>query len=133
MPKREYAILSGIVNSDSNIKPGKNYVETTNATYKVYLKETGEFKVIDKIVDGGYNDTITNGDIQRVGNARNAEGGVQVYSSTVQQRGTGTYDDGVSNINKRKTYISDRSIENSRANSNNVKYSIQESENNSGS
>lgn len=116
MPKREYAILSGIVNSDSNIKPGKNYVETTNATYKVYFKETGEFKVIDKIVDGGYNDTITNGDIQRVGNARNAESGVQVYSSTVQQRGTGTCDDGVSNINKKKTYISDRSIENSRAN-----------------
>ena len=124
LPKQEYAILSGIVNSDSNIKPGRNYVETTNATYEVYFKETGEFKVVGKIVDGGYNDTITDGTIQRVGNARNAESGMQVYSSDVQQQRTGTHNDEISNINQRETHISDTSVRNGSSNSDNVKYSI---------
>ena len=124
LPKQEYAILSGIVNSDSNIKPGRNYVETTNATYEVYFKETGEFKVVGKIVDGGYNDTITDGTIQRIGNARNAESGMQVYSSDVQQQRTGTHNDEISNINQRETHISDTSVRNGSSNSDNVKYSI---------
>ena len=133
LPKQEYAILSGIVNSDSNIKPGRNYVETTNATYEVYFKETGEFKVVGKIVDGGYYDTITNGNIQGTGNTRDAESGMQVYSPTVQQSRTGTRNDEISDVNKRRTRISDTSIKNGSSNSNNVKYSIQESENNSDS
>lgn len=133
LPKQEYAILSGIVNSDSNIKPGRNYVETTNATYEVYFKDTGEFKVVDKIVDGGYNDTITNGNIQGTGNTRNAESGLQVHSSTIQQSRTRTRNDEISNFNKKRTRISDKSSGNGSSNSSNVKYSIQESENNSGS
>lgn len=135
LPKQEYAILSGIVNSESNIKPGRNYIETTNATYEVYFKDTGEFKVIDKIVDGGYNDTTTNGNIQGTGNTRNAESGLQVHSSTVQQSRTRTRtrNDEISNFNKKRTRISDKSSGNGSSNSSNVKYSIQESENNSGS
>lgn len=132
LPKQEYAILSGIVNSESNIKPGRNYIETTNATYEVYFKDTGEFKVIDKIVDGGYNDTITNGNIQGTGNTRNAESGLQVHSSTVQQSRTRTHNDEISNFNKKRTRISDKSSGNGSSNSSNVKYSIRKSENNSG-
>lgn len=133
LPKQEYAILSGIINSDSNIKPGRNYVETTNATYEVYFKETGEFKVVGKIADGGYNDTITNGNIQRTRSSGNAKSGMQVYSSTIQQPRTGTRNDEISNLNKRRTRISDKSVGDGSSNSNNVKYSIQESENNSDS
>ena len=133
LPKREYAILSGIVNSDSNIKPGINYVETTNATYEVYFKEIGEFKVVGKIVDGGYNDTITNGNIQGTGNTGNAKSRMQVHSSTIQQSRTGTRNDEISNFNQKRTGISDTSIGNGSSNSSNIKYSIQESENNSGS
>lgn len=125
MSKQEYSILSGIVNSDSNIKPGRNYVETTNATYEVYFKETGEFKVVDKIVEGGYNDTITNGNIQGTGNAGNAKSGMQVHSSTIQQSRTRTRNDEISNFNQKRMRISDTSIENGSSNSNNVKYSIQ--------
>lgn len=135
LPKQEYAILSGIVNSESNIKPGRNYIETTNATYEVYFKDTGEFKVIDKIVDGGYNDTITNGNIQGTGNTRNAESGLQVHSSTVQQSRTRTYDDGISENNSKGTYKRNRSNYDGETNSQNdinTKYSIQKSENNSG-
>lgn len=130
LPKQEYAILSGIVNSDSNIKPGINYVETTNATYEVYYKETGEFKVLGKEVSEDYYDTITNGNIQGTGNTRYAESRMQVYSPTVQQSGTGTRNDEISDFNKRRTRISDTSIKNGTSNSNNVKYSIQESEDN---
>lgn len=81
-----------------------------------------EYKGVNIIIYGGYNDTITKGNIQRARNARNAKSWMQIYSSTIQQRGARTYDDGVSNINKRKTYISDRSVKNGRANSNDVKF-----------
>lgn len=133
LPKREFSILSGIVNSDSNIKPGINYVETTNATYTVYYKETGEFKVLGKEVSEDYYDTITNGNIQGTGSTRNAESRMQTHSSTIQQSRTGTHNDEISNFNKRRTRISDSSMENDTTNNGNIKYSIQESENNSGS
>ncbi len=50
LPKREYAILSSIVNSDSNIKPGINLVETTNIT-EIAGINTKEFKKAYKYVD----------------------------------------------------------------------------------
>ena len=59
LPIRESGILRHIINSDSNIKPGLNYVETTNARYTVYYKEVDNFKVIDKEVHN-YEDRRTN-------------------------------------------------------------------------
>lgn len=53
--KTEFKALSDIINSDSNIRAGINLVETTNATYTVYFKETGEFKVlsVERDLDAG--------------------------------------------------------------------------------
>lgn len=105
-------------------KLGRNYAETTNATYEVYFKETGEFKVVGKIVDGGYNDTITDGIVQRTWNARNAESREQIYISDVQKQETGTSNAEISNFNKNGTCIGDRSVRNGSSNTDNVKYSI---------
>ena len=58
---------------------------------------------------------------------------MQIHSSSIQKRKSGTYYDEISNINKRRTHISDTSVKYGGANNENVKYSIQESENNSGS
>ena len=131
--KQEFAILSGIINSDSNIKPRINYVETTNATYKVYYKETGDFKILGKEISEDYYDEPTKRNISGINATGNAEGGVQIHSSSIQKRKSGTYYDEISNINKRRTHISDTSVKYGGANNENVKYSIQESENNSGS
>ena len=133
LPKQEFAILSGIINSDSNIKPGINYVETTNATYKVYYKETGDFKILGKEISEDYYDEPTKRNISGINATGNAEGGVQIHSSSIQKRKSGTYYDEISNINKRRAHISDSGVKDGGANNGNVKYSIQESEDNSGS
>lgn len=135
LPNREYAILSGIVNSDSNIKPGLNYVETTNATYEVYFKETGEFKVTGKYISGGKNDNSSERNLSRTNETGNVRSGEQINSEQVSNRRTRTYNDEVSNINKRQKSNTNRSGNDVDRNSTNVnkKYSMQESENNSGS
>jgi hypothetical protein len=46
--KQEYAILKNIINSDSNIKPGINYIDVTNGRYTVYYKDFDEFKVMSR-------------------------------------------------------------------------------------
>ena len=74
--KQEFAILSGIINSDSNIKPGINYVETTNATYNVYYKETGDFKILGKEISEDYYDEPTKRNISGINATGNAKGGV---------------------------------------------------------
>lgn len=94
----------------------------------MYFKEIEKFKLIDKIVDGGYKDTITNGNIQRIRSSRDAKSGVQAHSSTIQKRVTGTHNDEISNFNQKRTRISDSSMENDTTNNGNVKYSMQESE-----
>ena len=58
---------------------------------------------------------------------------MQIHSSSIQKRKSGTYYDEISNINKRRAHISDTSVKYGGSNNENVKYSIEESENNSGS
>ena len=131
--KQEFAILSGIINSDSNIKPVLNYVKTTNARYKVYYKETGDFKILGKEISEDYYDEPTKRNISGINATGNAEGGVQIHSSSIQKRKSGTYYDEISNINKRRAHISDSGVKDGESNNGNVKYSIEESENNLGS
>lgn len=133
LPKQEFAILSGIINSDSNIKPGINYVETTNVTYNVYYKETGDFKILSKEISEDYYDEPTKRNISGINATGDAKGGVRIHSSSIQKRKSGTYYDEISNINKRRAHISDSGVKDGESNNGNVKYSIEESENNSGS
>lgn len=133
LPSQEYAILSGIVNSDSNIKPGLNYVETTNATYEVYFKETGEFKVTGKYISGGQNDNSSRRNLSRTNETGNVRSWEQINSEQVSNGRTGTRNDEVLNINKGQKSNTNRSRNGVNENSSNVKYSMQESENNSGS
>lgn len=136
LPKQEYAILSGIVNSDSNIKPGINKVETTNAQYEIYFKETGEFKVLDKIANEGEDINVFRRTLSRNEEARSKRFNEQLDSEEVSNKRTGTYDDGISENNSKGTYKRNRSNYDGKTNSRNdinTKYSMQESENNSGS
>ena len=58
---------------------------------------------------------------------------MRIHSSSIQKRKSGTYYDEISNINKRRARISDSGVKDGESNNGNVKYSIEESENNSGS
>ena len=58
---------------------------------------------------------------------------MRIHSSSIQKRKSGTYYDEISNINKRRAHISDSGVKDGESNNGNVKYSIEESENNSGS
>lgn len=57
--------------------------------------------------------------------------GCKFIALMFKNKKTRTYNDEVSNLNKRRTYNSDTSIKNGTSNSNNVKYTIQEGKNNS--
>lgn len=107
LPKREYAILSSIINSDSKIKAGINYVETTNARYTVYFKEIGEFKVIDKEInnyDNTKNDANSTRNIQRSETTGDERRRFSVSSPEVQDGRTGESDVELSTFNKKGTY-----------------------------
>lgn len=135
LPKQEYAILSGIVNSDSNIKPGINKVETTNAQYEIYFKETGEFKVLDKIANEGEDINVFRRTLSRNEETRSKQFNKQLDSEEISNKRTRTYDDGISENNSKGTYKRNRSNYDGETNSQNdinTKYSIQKSENNSG-
>lgn len=82
-------------NISSRVRENNVSEKTIEQEYKdnETIKKTIEYAKQNKIknpnrniiiVDGGYNDTITDRIIQRIGNARNAESGMQVYSSDVQ-------------------------------------------------
>lgn len=136
LPKQEYAILSTIINSDSNIKPGINKIETTNAQYEIYFKETGEFKVLDKIANEGEDINVFRRTLSRNEEARSKRFNEQLDSEEVPNKRTGTYNDGISENNSKGTYKRNRSNYDGKTNSRNdinTKYSMQESENNSGS
>lgn len=134
LPKQEYAILSTIINSDSNIKPGINKIETTNAQYEIYFKETGEFKVLDKIANEGEDINVFRRTLSRNEEARSKRFNEQLDSEEVSNKRTGTYNDGISKNNSKGTYKRNRSNYDGKTNSRNdinTKYSMQESENNS--
>ncbi|MDD7753818.1 MAG: hypothetical protein PUJ51_04855 [Clostridiales bacterium] len=134
LPKQEYAILSTIINSDSNIKPGINKIETTNAQYEIYFKETGEFKVLDKIANEGEDINVFRRTLSRNEEARSKRFNEQLDSEEVSNKRTGTYNDGISENNSKGTYKRNRSNYDGKTNSRNdinTKYSMQESENNS--
>lgn len=136
LPKQEYAILSTIINSDSNIKPGINKIETTNAQYEIYFKETGEFKVLDKIANEGEDINVFRRTLSRNEEARSKRFNEQLDSKEVSNKRTGTYNDGISENNSKGTYKRNRSNYDGKTNSRNdinTKYSMQESENNSDS
>lgn len=136
LPKQEYAILSTIINSDSNIKPGINKIETTNAQYEIYFKETGEFKVLDKIANEGEDINVFRRTLSRNEEARSKRFNEQLDSEEVSNKRTGTYNDGISENNSKGTYKRNRSNYDGKTNSRNdinTKYSMQESENNSDS
>ena len=128
LTKKEYAILRSIINSDSNIKPGINYVEVTNGRYTVYYKGFDDFKVMSRKVDA---------DAGRINTRNDTTGRKTRYSKTFEQsignKRTTTSNDEISNINTQGTRERSGSDTSSSTNIENVKYSIQESENNSGS
>lgn len=135
LPKQEYAILSGIVNSDSNIKPGINKVETTNAQYEIYFKKTGEFKVLDKIANEGEGINVFRRTLSRNEETRSKQFNKQLDSEEISNKRTRTYDDGIFENNSKGTYKRNRSNYDGETNSRNdinTKYSIRKSENNSG-
>lgn len=127
--KREYAILRSIINSDSNIKPGINYVEVTNGRYTVYYKGFDDFKVMSRKVDA---------DAGRINKRNDTTGGKTRYSKTFEQsirdQGTTTSNDEVSNFNTSGTRERSGSNTSSSTNiENGINLSTKESENNSGS
>ena len=128
LTKKEYAILRSIINSDSNIKPGINYIEVTNGRYTVYYKGFDDFKVMSRKVDT---------DAGRINKRNDTTGRKTRYSKTFEQsfgnERTTTSNDEISNINTQGTRERSGSDTSSSTNIENVKYSIQESENNSGS
>lgn len=128
LTKKEYAILRSIINSDSNIKPGINYIEVTNGRYTVYYKGFDDFKVMSRKVDT---------DAGRINKRNDTTGRKARYSKTFEQsfgnERTTTSNDEISNINTQGTRERSGSDTSSSTNIENVKYSIQESENNSGS
>lgn len=122
---REYAILKSIINSDNNIKPGINYIDVTNGRYIVYYKGFDDFKVMSRKVDA---------DAGRIGERNDRARRKTRYSKTLEQsirnKGTTASNDEISNFNQ--TGKSERSGSNTSSSTNikNIKYSIQESENN---
>ena len=127
LPKQEYAILSTIINSDSNIKPGINKIETTNAQYEIYFKETGEFKVLDKIANEGEDINVFRRTLSRNEEARSKRFNEQLDSKEVSNKRTGTYNDGISENNSKGTYKRNRSNYDGKTNSRNdinTKYSM---------
>lgn len=125
LTKKEYAILRSIINSDSNIKPGINYIEVTNGRYTVYYKGFDDFKVMSRKVDT---------DAGRINKRNDTTGRKTRYSKTFEQsfrnERTTTSNDEISNINTQGTRERSGSDTSSSTNIENVKYSIQESENN---
>lgn len=128
LPKQEYAILSSIVNSDSNIKPGINYVEVTNGKYTIYYKETGKFKVMSKEVDENAGRISKRNDTTR-GEARYSKSLGEV---TENESSTGNNDE-ILNINSQgesersgSDTSSTENIRNSIENSNQSSFSIPE-------
>lgn len=97
--KTEFKALSDIINSDSNIRAGINLVETTNATYTVYFKETGEFKVlsVERDLDAGElserNDTARGTSRYSLSSEPNIENTISTTSndeiSNINTKGTG--------------------------------------------
>ena len=97
--KTEFRALSDIINSDSNIRAGINLVETTNATYTVYFKETGEFKVlsVERDLDAGElserNDTARGTSRYSLSSEPNIENTISTTSndeiSNINTKGTG--------------------------------------------
>ena len=115
---KEYQILRRIINSDSNIKPGINYVEVTNGRYTVYYKGFDEFKVMSKEVDL---------DAGRINERNDSSRREKRYSETLEQsigdKRTTTSDDEVSNINTQGTRERGGSNTSSSTNIQDIKYS----------
>ena len=88
-------------------------------------------KILDKEVSEDYYDEPTERIISRTNESGNAKTRLQAHSSTIQEQGARTHNDEISNINKRRTHINNSSMENNTTNNGNVKYSMQESKNNS--
>ena len=129
LSKNEYAILRSIINSDSNIKPGINYVEVTNGRYTVYYKGFDDFKVMSRKVDA---------DAGRINKRNDTTGRKTRYSKTFEQsirnEGTTASNDEVSNFNTPGTRERSGSNTSSSTNiKNDINLPTQESENNSGS
>lgn len=84
LPAKEYGRLAHIVDTDTSIKPGLNYVETSDSTYVIYQKEYNDFKVVGKLEGGGVNDAVTNRNIRGIDETRNAREGLQNTSENIQ-------------------------------------------------
>lgn len=100
LSSKEYGKLAHIVDTDPTIKPGKNYVETSDATYIIYQKEYNDFKVVDKYEGGVNNDTIASRNIQRIDETRNAREGFQDTSENTRNEGTTKSNDELLDGNK---------------------------------
>ena len=99
LDKQEYAILRSIINSDSNIKPGINYVDVTNGRYTVYYKGIDDFKVMSKEVDEDAG-RISPRDDKTRRDTRYSKS----FEQNIKNRATTTYNDGISEINTKGTY-----------------------------
>ena len=97
---KEYGKLAHIVDTDPSIKPGLNRVTTSDATYVIYQKEYNDFKVVDKYEGGVDNDTIANGNIRGIDNARNGSGRFQVPIENTRNEGTTKSNDELLDGNK---------------------------------
>lgn len=94
--KREYAILKNIINSDSNIKPGINYVHVTNGRYTIYYKGFDDFKVMSKETDEGAGRINERNDTTR-GKTRYSG----AFEQNIEDQRATTSNDEVSNFNTR--------------------------------
>lgn len=101
LPAKEYGRLAHIVDTDTSIKPGLNYVETSDSTYVIYQKEYNDFKVVGKLEGGGVNDTVTNRNIRGIDETRNAREGLQNTSENIQNERTAENNDELLDRNTR--------------------------------
>ena len=97
---KEYGKLAHIVDTDPTIKSGKNYVQTSDATYVIYQKEYNDFKVVDKYEGGVDNDAIANRNIRGIDEARYGREGFQDTSENARNEGTTKSNDELLNGNK---------------------------------
>ena len=120
LPKKEYGKLAHIVDSDTTVMPGMNFVETSDATYVIYFKEYNDFKVVGKIEGGVVNDTVTDRNISRAREARNGQVRLQDNFNNVQEQSAEQSNDELLDGYKREGSIEIRSDKNITTNNGNV-------------
>jgi len=128
LPEAEYANVASIVNSDTSIVPGRNFIELYDyitkqyKNYEIYYKKYDEFKIMSAEPSYDYysevenNDTIT--ERYSIGNetARSRQSNSQWDNGKIENRTTAATNDELSNINQESRSSKGNNNQNGRPN-----------------